>query len=347
MSRGREGLVSLLARSWLKRIWILQEVANARAAEVVCGTISLSARVFALTPSLLGITPDSHCQAVLDIMPGPSRRSSCWAEEHNLLTLLVKFSESEASDPRDKIYALLGMSSDACDTDLLSPNYNKSDQEVVRNTISFLLKVHKSGYDIQILPDWTLPKFLGNIGSFNSALLEWALEKDKRIAELVVNCDGFDIDWTDDFGRTLLSREAALGREQIVELLLEMGADINVGDGFRRTAFIEASARGHGQVVKLLLDRGADINSEDGFGRSALNEASAGGHEQVVKLLLDRGADIDGGEGFRRSALSEASARGHEQVVELLLDKGAEIDGGDGSCRSALSEAEPKAVSRL
>jgi hypothetical protein len=77
--RQREGLELLLGRSWFKRIWILKEVANAQAAVVVCGTKSVSARIFALAPSLLGVNPEPYCQAVLDVFPGSSRKHSWWS----------------------------------------------------------------------------------------------------------------------------------------------------------------------------------------------------------------------------------------------------------------------------
>jgi len=118
-----EGLWSLLRRNWFKRVWIIQEVANARVAEITCGGKSVSASTFILTLSLLEITPDPHCQPILDIMPGPLRNSSWWAKKRDLYTLLVKFCKSEATDQRDSIYALLGISSDACDTDFLKANY--------------------------------------------------------------------------------------------------------------------------------------------------------------------------------------------------------------------------------
>lgn len=72
----RQGLHELLNRPWLNRVWIIQEVANARAAEVACGTKSVSARTFALIPILIGIEPSPHYQAILDVMPGPTRRNS-------------------------------------------------------------------------------------------------------------------------------------------------------------------------------------------------------------------------------------------------------------------------------
>jgi hypothetical protein len=92
---------------------VLQEVANARVAMVVCGSKSISTRTFALVPSLLELQVDHHCQAVLDIMPAPSRKESCWSQKRDLHTLLVKFRGSKGTDPRDMVYVMLGMSSDA------------------------------------------------------------------------------------------------------------------------------------------------------------------------------------------------------------------------------------------
>ena len=78
-TRQYKGMEMLLERPWFKRVWILQEVANAKVAVVCTGTRSISARIFALAPSLIGIQPKPHCQAVLDIMPGPSRKDSWWS----------------------------------------------------------------------------------------------------------------------------------------------------------------------------------------------------------------------------------------------------------------------------
>ena len=165
VARQHEGLKSLLGRSWFKRVWILQEVANARAAIVVCGPVSVPARIFAFVPSLVGISPEPYCQAVLDIMPGPSRTHSWWSQKQDLFTLLVKFSECEATDPRAHIYALLSMSSDACDTNFLRADYTKSVQEVIHDTTLFLLSSHKLGHTIYDLPSWTIPQFLQTLNS--------------------------------------------------------------------------------------------------------------------------------------------------------------------------------------
>ncbi|KAH8781826.1 heterokaryon incompatibility protein-domain-containing protein, partial [Hyaloscypha finlandica] len=138
--RQRNGLESLFKRPWFSRVWILQEVANARGAVVVCGVKSVSARTFAIVPSLIGVAPPPHCQSILDIMPGPLREESWWSQNQDLRTLLLKFGKTAASDPRDNIYALIGLSSDACDSDLLRADYSKSVQEVIQDVVLFLLR---------------------------------------------------------------------------------------------------------------------------------------------------------------------------------------------------------------
>ncbi|EHK47191.1 hypothetical protein TRIATDRAFT_194157 [Trichoderma atroviride IMI 206040] len=69
----RQGLKSLLSRPWFRRVWILQEVANAKSAIVCCGNFAIAANIFAIAPIIFGIDPSVHCQSVIDIMPGPWR----------------------------------------------------------------------------------------------------------------------------------------------------------------------------------------------------------------------------------------------------------------------------------
>jgi hypothetical protein len=93
------GLVDLLRRPWFNRVWILQEVANAKRAIICSGSKVVSSQVSVIAPKLVGVTPDPHCQAVLDIMPGYLRSYSWWNFGRDLYTLLLRFRESQASDP--------------------------------------------------------------------------------------------------------------------------------------------------------------------------------------------------------------------------------------------------------
>lgn len=134
----REGLRELLARPWFRRVWILQEVALAKAGIIMCGRKSESARLFGLIPLFLEIKPDSHCQSVLDIMPSPWRKSSWWSRSPNLRTLLVNFGDSKATESRDLVYALRGMSSDAAEENGIIPDYDKREEDLVREVAQFV-----------------------------------------------------------------------------------------------------------------------------------------------------------------------------------------------------------------
>ena len=142
----REGIKMLLERSWFRRVWILQEVTNANVAIVCAGSRSVSAHIFTLAPLLIKVQPEPHCQAVLGIMPGPSRKDSWWSQKRNLYTLLLKFNGSQAGDPRDLIYALLGISSNAQDTNNLHVDYTKTVQQVIHDAALFLFSLFDSPY---------------------------------------------------------------------------------------------------------------------------------------------------------------------------------------------------------
>ena len=377
-ARQLEGLEALLRRPWFGRIWILQEIANARVATVVCGKKTVSARTFALVPSLLNIKPDRHCQAVLDIMPGFSRKESWWSQKRNLHTLLAKFRESEATDPRDAIYALLGISSDACDIDFLRPDYTKTLQQVIRDTTSFLLSYSNQGNSLHDLPDWELPEFLQNLDSLSNAVFKWALKiGHEATLELMLERDDVDVNLKDENGVTPLLWAIAKGHESMVRLLLERDdVDVNLKDENGATPLSWAIAKGHESVVRLLLERDdVDVNLKDengvtllswaiakgpesvvglllarnGNGASnALQAASAEGHDKVVdpnpnpkiiELLLRYVANVNAQGGEYGNALQAASAGGHDKIIELLLRNGANVNAQGGEYGNALQAA--------
>jgi len=227
----RKGMELILARPWFRRIWILQEIANARAAIVLCGKKSVSTRIFAQVPSLIELQPHPHCQAVLDIMPGLSRKESWWGQKRNLQTLLVKFRKSEATDERDIIYALLGISSDACKSDILLPDYTKSLQQVIWDTTSFLISHTNQDDSLYKFLDWTLLEFLQNLDSLSSVVLGSASKNGQEaLVKLLLATDGVEIDLKNNYGWTPLQQAAHNGHEAVVWLLLEQGAELESKD---------------------------------------------------------------------------------------------------------------------
>ncbi|KAB5536158.1 hypothetical protein GE09DRAFT_1176634 [Coniochaeta sp. 2T2.1] len=148
---------------------------------------------------------------------------------------------------------------------------------------------------------------------------------------------------------TALQAASAEGHNDIVEMLLDMGADVNAQGGRYGTALqaaaaegykeMAASTEGHKEIVEILLGRDASVNTQGGRYRTALQAASAYGHKEIVEILLDEGADVHAQGGRYRTALQAASAEGHKEIVEILLDKGADVHAQGGRYRTALQAA--------
>src|SRR5262249_25637589 len=108
---------------------------------VVCGSKYVSAHVFALAPWLLGVKPEPHCQAILDMMPGASRSSRKFLsgrEIRSLYSLILRFHGGEAADPRDTIYALLNMANDSHIPGFPKVDYGITFAELIHATGTFL-----------------------------------------------------------------------------------------------------------------------------------------------------------------------------------------------------------------
>ncbi|KAF2118669.1 heterokaryon incompatibility protein-domain-containing protein [Lophiotrema nucula] len=140
----------LLKRQWFRRIWILQEIAAARSSLISCGPDEITGLIFSrgvqsmklpldelslLSRQLSGVmfltkSADSSAQlnarldlsARLNILPLPN--------------LLDMFHAQEATDQRDKVYALLGMSIQGI---VLAPNYRRDWQSLFHTLIANIL----------------------------------------------------------------------------------------------------------------------------------------------------------------------------------------------------------------
>lgn len=157
-------LDTLLLRPWFSRVWILQEIGTARAATIVCGWKCITARKFAKIAKAhardsgtSGTESERRANAVIDLMPGQSFRSETRPTLHQLLK---KFSNSEAIEPRDRIYALMSLSCDAANGSTLRPDYMKDNEEVISEVISFLISPSRTYDDLQAHRGWTWRSFM-------------------------------------------------------------------------------------------------------------------------------------------------------------------------------------------
>lgn len=176
-----EALSDLLRREWFSRIWVLQEAALAKSAIIACGWKEVNSRTFVLMRSLLDIDCDQGTQARLDILPGLLRENSWWSEDSSkdLLKLLQKFGRSKATDPRDIIYALIGLSGDAHSSELLRPNYEIGLKDAIQQSIAyFMTQTHDLPKQTPIgeLPEWSISELLDALHDLTGCVFKWATD---------------------------------------------------------------------------------------------------------------------------------------------------------------------------
>ncbi|KAI0889650.1 ankyrin repeat-containing domain protein [Annulohypoxylon maeteangense] len=355
----RRALIYIMEQSWFRRVWVLQEVGNAKSAIVYCGRASVLARVFAVAPRLLGINLNSHHKAVFELMPGPSRQLS--KIDRDFYSLLQRFSMAEAQDERDKVYALLGMCTCA-EADKLIPNYSNSVEEVIRDTILCIWH-----YDIRNLPRYPytrMDRFLADLNKLDGLVLAWFIKSGDIDGILYhIHYRGHRISITGDAVTDILESECL--REQIIEALLQqrnnrsaiaIGAksllnwiklegfdnmcgrfflnyaiDIDMRGDNGQTPLLVATKYGQSSAIRLLIRRGADIEARDGNENTPLLLASKQGYIEIMQVLLNSGANIGAKDYDGNTPLLLASMHGDVEIIRLLLSCGAKFEADDNN----------------
>ncbi|KAI0556265.1 heterokaryon incompatibility protein-domain-containing protein [Xylaria curta] len=152
-----QSIIILLKQPWFQRIWVLQEVAAARYILIMYGSTEIDGYAFCLGLSGLNLSyktsPDFQgliLPAVYLIIRESIFRSQYQRDEINmskvfslnvrpLSELVDMYHTRKATNRLDKVYALLGMSSDDPSESGLSANYNTSWGDVFRKLVEFSL----------------------------------------------------------------------------------------------------------------------------------------------------------------------------------------------------------------
>lgn len=136
------------------RTWIIQEFLQARQLEIVCGTAQLDWKLFDIVFTHIhdlykrgGLRPDTVQDAVgriLASVPGRLTGMRLSGQAKPLQELLHEFYDAQCSEPRDKVYGLLGIAQD-CGQDLETgvfrgpePDYAKHILDVYLDVITYL-----------------------------------------------------------------------------------------------------------------------------------------------------------------------------------------------------------------
>ncbi|KAF2704690.1 HET-domain-containing protein, partial [Pleomassaria siparia CBS 279.74] len=145
----KEAVLALLLRPWFRRIWILQEVAAARHVSIICGSMEIDGYAFCLGVEQLkefyDERPDlqSSFRSVAYLIRGATFRRKGLGQDSKetwpLGELVEMYRTHEATLRSDKVYALLGMSSDDVSKAGLLPDYSVPWQDLFEALIRFLL----------------------------------------------------------------------------------------------------------------------------------------------------------------------------------------------------------------
>ncbi|KAI0892970.1 HET-domain-containing protein [Annulohypoxylon nitens] len=142
--RSLRGLHELLTRPYWERVWIIQEIAKARTVYVRCGSLCFNlGSVIASTEHMDDLPQRSRIliSAIHEfrLQESEARRGGL---RMSLLQALIKSRHSLATNPRDKVYALLNLARDGNDL-VPTPTYTEPVEEVFRElTMTFFQSPH-------------------------------------------------------------------------------------------------------------------------------------------------------------------------------------------------------------
>ena len=177
----------------------------------------------------------------------------------------------------------------------------------------------------------------GTTKAFAAVLRRAVIDNDLVKLREIIGSSGPNVYCSSPTRHTLLHNACALGKTEIVRLLLEKGANMNVANTSGATPLHIACFNGHTEIARLLVDHGADINIEDSneltpFDDICVSRGDVFGpaYEEICDLLLSRGFDIDRiVSQYNKTNLAYACSQGCSAVAWFLLSRGANPEAGD------------------
>jgi len=129
--------------------------------------------------------------------------------------------------------------------------------------------------------------------------------------------------------RTPLHFAATAGHENVIQLLVKLGADLEVMDSIGSTPLHYAARNGQVDALRALINLGANPDAQDEIGTQPIHAAAFGGNEAAIKLLASQGANVNVRNFKKSTPLHFAAQRGNTSAIQGLYDLGADINARD------------------
>jgi uncharacterized protein len=166
-----------------------------------------------------------------------------------------------------------------------------------------------------------------------------------RLEGLIAN--GAPLDPTDSAGQTPLLLAVQGNHVAAAEALIKAGSNINAQAANKDTPWLLAGALGRTEMLRLMIPRGPDFSIRNRFGGNALIPACERAHVDTVKLLLTTKIDVNHVNNLGWTCLLEIVILGdggprHVEVAQLVLAAGANANIADKDGVSPLAHAKRK-----
>lgn len=155
---------------------------------------------------------------------------------------------------------------------------------------------------------------------------------------------GAPVDPMDDAKRTPLLIAVEKDHAKAAELLIKAGANINAQAANKDTPWLQAGALGRTDMLRMMIPRKPDFSVRNRYGGNALIPACERAHVDTVKLLLTTGIDVNHVNDLGWTCLLEIVILGdggprHIEVANLVLAAGADPNIADKDGVSPLAHA--------
>lgn len=165
-------LLQLLKKDWWHRVWVIQEVSLAQSATIICGNMEMEWDTFwggSLVAFLMGWHgTQSRTTSFNNLFAFKYSRDAAQydheSKELDLLVMLRSFRQFSATDPRDKVFALYGMTNSSLNDMDLTVNYRAKVEDIYVDVAKGIVKtcdtldilsISKSRSDLaKRLPSW-------------------------------------------------------------------------------------------------------------------------------------------------------------------------------------------------